>query len=103
MPKYTSGIKRTSWTLSCTWGRKRRRGGGGEVAAGESVLATALWGILYADDAGVVLHSPEQLREMMGVIVVVCAAFGLTVSEATTEIMHSCRKVMPESPAIYSA
>ena len=43
--------------------------------------------MLYADDAGVVSQSPEQLRKMMGVIVVVCAAFGLIVSEAKTEIM----------------
>ena len=48
---------------------------------------TSLWGILYADDAGVVSQSPEQLGKMTGVIVVVCAAFGLTVSEAKTEIM----------------
>ena len=56
------------------------RGGTGEATAGESVLATLLWGILYADDAGVVSRSPEQLRKMMEVIVVVCAVFGLTVS-----------------------
>ena len=44
--------------------------------------------MLYADDAGVVSQSPEQLRKMMRVIV--CAAFGLTASEAKkakTEIM----------------
>ena len=45
--------------------------------------------MLQADDAGVVSHSPKQLRKMMGVIVVVCAAFGLTVSEAKAEIMCS--------------
>ena len=66
--------------------KKRGAGGRGEAIVGESVLATPLWGMLYADDAGVVLHSPEQLRKMIGVIVVVCAAFGLTVSEAKTEI-----------------
>ena len=38
-----------------------------------------LWGMLYADDAGVVLQSLEQLRKMMGMIVLVCAAFGLIV------------------------
>ena len=38
--------------------------------------------MLYADDVGVVSQSPEQLRKMMGVIVVVCVASGLTVSEA---------------------
>ena len=38
----------------------------------------------------------------MGVIVVVCAAFGLTVSEAKTEIMCLRAKGMPESTAIFS-
>ena len=59
----------------------------GEATAGESVLATPLWGMLHADDAGIVSQSPEQLMKMMGVIVVVCAAFGLTVSDAKTEII----------------
>ena len=55
--------------------KKRGAGGRGEAAAEESVLATPLWGMLYADDAGVVSQSTEQLRKIMGVIVVVCAAF----------------------------
>ena len=38
----------------------------------------------------------------MGVIVVVCAAFGLTVSKANTEIMCLRAKGMPESTAIFS-
>ena len=38
----------------------------------------------------------------MGVIVVVCAAFGLTVSEAKTEIMCLRAKVMPESTVTFS-
>ena len=38
----------------------------------------------------------------MGVIVVVCAAFGLTVSEAKTEIMCLHAKEMPESTATFS-
>ena len=58
--------------------------------------------MLYAADAGVVSQSPEQLRKMMGVIVVVFAAFGLTVSEAKTEIMCLRAKGMPESTAIFS-
>ena len=59
--------------------------------------------MLYADDAGVVAQSPEQLRKMTGVIVVVCAAFGLiTVSEAKTEIMCLRAKGMPESTATFS-
>ena len=38
----------------------------------------------------------------MRVIVVVCATFGLTVSEAKTEIMCLRAKGMPESTAIFS-
>ena len=34
--------------------KKRGAGGREEATAGESVLATPLWGMLYADDAGVV-------------------------------------------------
>ena len=67
--------------------RRARAGGRGEATAGESVLVTPLWGMLYADDAGVVSRSPEQLGKMMEVIVVVCAAFGLIVFEAKTETM----------------
>ena len=44
--------------------------------------------MLYADDAGIVSRSPEGLEKMtVTVIVTACAAFGLTVSEAKTEIM----------------
>ena len=70
--------------------RKKRGAGAGrrrEATAGEPVLATPLWGMLYADDAGVVSRSPEQPRKMMEVIMVVCATFGLTVSEDKTETM----------------
>ena len=57
--------------------------------------------MLYADNAGVVSRSPNQLRKMMGVIVVVCAAFGLIVSDAKTEIMCLRAKGMPESTATF--
>ena len=33
---------------------KKGGGGRGEATVGDSVLATPLWGMLYADDAGVV-------------------------------------------------
>ena len=46
-----------------------------------------LWGMLYADDAGIVSRSSEELERMMTVIVTACSAFGFTVSEAKTEIM----------------
>ena len=82
--------------------KKRGAGGRGEATTGESVLATPLWGILYAGDASVVSRPPEQLRKMMEVIEVVCAAFGLTVSEAKTENIYLRAKGMPESTATFS-
>ena len=48
----------------------------------------AVWGMLYADDACIVLRSPRGLELMMTVIVKVCGAFGLTVSETKTETMQ---------------
>ena len=81
---------------------EEEKGAGGSnsrrVSPGDAAL-----GMLYADDAGVVSQSSQQLRKMMGVIVVVCAAFGLTVSEAKTEIMRLRAKGMPEFTAIFSA
>ena len=82
--------------------KKKGAGGLGEATAGEPVLATPLWGMFYADDAGVVSRSPEQTKKMIGVIVIVCAAFGLTVSKAKTEIICLRTKGMPESTAIFS-
>ena len=46
-----------------------------------------MWGMLYADDAGIVLRSSEGLERMMTVIVTACSSFGLTVSKEKTEIM----------------
>ena len=82
--------------------KKRGAGRRREATAGESVLSTPLWGMLYADDAGVVSQLPEQLRKMMEAIVVVCAALGLTVSEAETKIMCLRAKGTPESTATFS-
>ena len=58
--------------------------------------------MLCADDAGVVSQSPEQLTKMMGVIVPVCVAFGLTVSNAKTEITPLRTKRMLESATTFS-
>ena len=52
------------------------------------MVRRVVWGMLYADDAGVVSTSPRGLTRMMGVIVVTCQEFGLTVSEKKTEAMH---------------
>ena len=64
----------------------RGLGGLGVGIAGEPSLASSLWDMLYADDAGVVSPPTEQVK-MMSMILVVCAAVGLTVSKAKTEIM----------------
>ena len=81
---------------------EEEKGGGGKQLSESQSSGRRLWGMLYADDARVVTQSPEQLRKMMGVIVVVCAAFGLTVSEAKTEIMCLRAKGMPKSTATLS-
>ena len=74
------------------------RGAGGATAR-ELALATTLRGVLDADDARVVTESHKQLRKMVDVMVVVCATFGLAVSEANTEIMCLGTKGMPEATA----
>ena len=81
--------------------KKRGQGGRGGTTAGEPVPVTSLWGTLYADDAGFVSQSPEQLRKIM-VIVTVCAAFGLTVSEAKTEIVCLSTRGMSNATATFS-
>ena len=69
-------------------GRTERRARAGRVdGEKKDEAAQTLWGMLYADDVSIVLRSPEGLEEMMTVIVAACVAFGLTVSEAKTEIM----------------
>ena len=52
------------------------------------MVRRAVWGMLYANDAGVVSTSSRGLTRMMSVIVVACQKFGLTVSEKKTEVMH---------------
>ena len=79
--------------------RKKTRAG--EATSGEPALAISLWGMLYADDAGLISLSLEQPRKMMGVIVVVCTTFGLTVSKAKPETIslrtRGCRSLPPYS------
>ena len=45
----------------------------------------AVWGMLYANDAGIVSRSPQGLAKMLGAVVEVCRAFALTVSAKKTE------------------
>ena len=53
----------------------------------EEKEAQRLWGMLYADDAGIVSRSSERLERMMTVIMTGYSVFGLMVSEAKTETM----------------
>ena len=58
--------------------------------------------MLYDADPEVAWNMPEQLRKMIGANVLVCAAFGITVSEAKTEIICYSTKGMPEETTISS-
>ena len=45
---------------------------------------------------------PKKLRKIMSMVVAVCAAFGLIVLDAKTDITSLRTKGMPESTAIFS-
>ena len=85
--------------------QRNRKGAGGAGGSNyrRASLSDAALGHAYADDGRVVSQSPEKLRKVMGVIVVLCAAFGLPVSETRTEMILCLRtKRLPESTAIFS-
>ena len=65
----------------------------------------SVWGMLYADDAGIVSKSAEGLGKMMTVIVTVIEAAGITVSGEKTETMLLCtlNQVLPTSPLVVEA
>ena len=56
----------------------------------------AIWGVMYADDACIVLRSPRGLGRMKAVFAEVFGAFGLTISETKTETV--CMPI-PRAPA----
>ena len=64
------------------------------------MVRRAVWGMLYADDAGVVSTSPRGLTRMMDVIVVAYQELGLTVSEKNIEAMHLWSHLIPASNAL---
>ena len=80
-----------------------------ENAAGVSsdplaCVRRAVWGMLYADDAGIVSKSAEGLAKMMTVIVTVFEAAGLTVSEkAETMLLRTPDQVPCTSPLVIEA
>ena len=52
------------------------------------MVRRGVWGVLYADGAGVVSKLPHGLTRMMDVIVIACQEFGLTMSEKKIAAMH---------------
>ena len=66
---YTHFKEDTDITDALVHLRKNKGAGGGgqrKATTGEPALAKSLWGVLYADNAGVVSHFLEQLRKMTG-------------------------------------
>ena len=69
--------------------QKRGRPGKGRDKPQETVTEPQpIWGMSYADDAGIVSRSRNSLAKMMADIAAACASFGLTVSEVKTEITY---------------
>ena len=60
----------------------------------------AVWGMLYADDAGVVSRSQERLTRMMTIIVEVFGEFGLIVSEKKTKTLDAGTREAAEERGI---
>ncbi|CAB1113911.1 unnamed protein product [Ectocarpus sp. CCAP 1310/34] len=76
--------------------KEEERRGGGLLDR----VRRAVWGMLYADDAGVVSKSADGLARMMTIIVEVFREFGLTVSERKTEtlVMRVKERQRPPPP-----
>eukprot|EP00752_Nemacystus_decipiens_P018362 g16473.t1 len=87
----------TDWSSR---GEGNDRGDGGGVGTQLDRVRRAVWGMLYADDAGVVSKSAEGLGRMMTIIVEVFREFGLTVSErkTLTLVMRVKEKQPPPLP-----
>ena len=65
-------------------GRPRKEG-----TSGGRMVRRAVWGMLYADETGVVSTSPRGLTRMMGVIVVTCQDLRTdSCQKKKTEAMH---------------
>ena len=81
---------------------KRGAGGGGGKQLPESQSWRRCFGACFTPTMPGSSRTPEQLKNKIEVIVVVSAAFDLTVLEAKTEIMCLRTKRMTESIAIFS-
>ena len=60
----------------------------------------AVWGMLYADDAGIVLKSAEGLAKMMTAIVTDFKAAGLTVYKTETMLLRTQDQAPRTSPLV---
>ena len=100
-PRYSSKMMQPSPTAWCSSNERRREGRRRAIHAQTNIDARRrreeeeekeeevqrLRGILYADDAGNVSRSLKGLEMNPMAVVTACSAFGLTVSETTTENM----------------
>ena len=67
-------------------------------------VQSAVWGLLYADHAGIASKSAEGLGKMMTVIVSVFEAAGLTVSEKTeTMLLRTANQTALTPPLVIEA
>lgn len=80
---------------SLVWLEEGKTEAGGEEETLLDRVRREVWGMLYADDAGVVSRSAEGLARMMTIIVEVFGEFGLTVSEKKTETLLMRAKDKP--------
>ena len=63
-----------------------------------SRVRRAVWGMLYADDTGIVSKSAERLAKMKTVIVTVSEEAVPSVSEKKTETMNVSTNTRPDNP-----
>ncbi|CAB1107935.1 unnamed protein product [Ectocarpus sp. CCAP 1310/34] len=68
----------------CTGGIGRKKGKKTTAVVADT---KDLWGMLHADDAGIVSHAPESLEKMASIFVRVACLCELMVSEPKTAIM----------------
>ena len=78
-------------------------GGNGVEVEPLACVRKSVWGMLYADDAGIVCKSAEGLANMMTVFVTVFEAAGLTVSKRKRRQCCTLNQVLPTSPLVVEA
>ena len=110
-PRNASSLMQPSRTTWCSYSEKKEgenkgtsrtaKVDGRRGEEGEGVQR--LWGMLCADDAGIVSRSSEGLEGMMTVIMTACSSLGLTVSKKNTETRCLETKDVGEVPFTINA